>query len=167
MTHHPSANPLREIIIGAAAGVGAAYVMEQFQSLWTRYGDRVGLPTPAQSDEEPATERAANRLAVAASGEGLPSDQRKLGGEAVHYATGAALGAAYGVVASSVRGSTLGSGLPFGLATWYLMDQKLVPELRLGPPPAQTDRNTQVYALVAHLVFGFTADALRRVLGAR
>ena len=41
---------LRELLgrvndIGAAAGVGAAYVMEQFQSLWTRYGDKVGTVT--------------------------------------------------------------------------------------------------------------------------
>ena len=31
-------NPLREVVIGAVAGVGAAFLMNQFQALWAKAG---------------------------------------------------------------------------------------------------------------------------------
>jgi putative membrane protein len=166
--HHGTANPLREIIIGAAAGVGAAYAMDRFQYLWSRYGNRVGLPGGSrQEGVESAPEKVADMAVVAATGERLPAEQREQAGQAVHYATGAALGAAYGVIASSVRGSTLGSGLPFGAAVFFLLDQGLVPRLRLGYPAGRNDKDQKTYELASHLVFGWTLDSLRRVLGAR
>lgn len=166
--HHATANPLREVLIGAAAGVGAAFVMDRFQALWSQYGERVGLPGGSRSQETgDATENTAELVAASTTGERLPVEHREQAGKAVHYATGAALGAAYGVLASSVRGSTLGAGLPFGAAAYFLLDQGLVPKAGLGAKLGPNDRDQQTYVLVSHLVFGFAVDSIRRVLGAR
>ena len=163
---HP--NPLREIIIGAAAGAGAAFVMDQFQTLWSKYGKQLGLPGGArQEGVESAPEQVAQEVAVAATGERLPATEVEAGEKAVHYATGAALGAAYGVLASSVRGATIGAGVPLGAAAYLLLDQKLVPALRLGDTEGQDSEEQKIYSLVSHLVFGVAADSLRRVLGGR
>lgn len=165
MTH---ANPLREIIIGAAAGAGAAFVMDQFQSLWSRYGRQLGLPGGArQEGVESAPESVAQEASLAVRGETLPSGQVEAAGKAVHYATGAALGAAYGVLASSVRGATIGAGVPLGAAAYLLLDQKLAPELQLGDTRGQDSEEQKIYSLASHIVFGVAADALRRVLGGR
>lgn len=164
MPHHPhhTANPLREIIIGAAAGVGAAFVMNQFQSLWGRYAPSDLQPS---GGGDPATVKAAQRVSLAVGRGDLPVERKEDAGEAVHYATGAALGAMYGVLASSVRGADLGGGLPFGAAVYKILDEGVVPQLQLGPPAESTDEKTRLYGLISHLVFGFTADRLRRVLG--
>lgn len=164
--HHGHPNPLREIIIGAAAGAGAAFVMDQFQMIWSKYGEKVGLPGGSrQEGVESAPEKVADMAAVAVTGERLPAEQRKVGEKTVHYATGAALGAAYSVIASSVRGATLGGGLGFGAASYLLLDQKLVPAAGLGYPPGSNDGDDKIYSLISHLVFGFTTYRLRKVLG--
>ena len=165
--HHHTANPLREIIIGAAAGAGAAFVMDQFQTLWSKYGDKLGLPGGArQEGMVSAPEEAAEMAVESVTGERLPSDKLESAGKAVHYATGAVVGAAYGVIASSVRGSTLGGGLPLGAASYLLLDQGLVPQMKLGSAGQEGD-DQKIYALVSHLVFGVATDSFRRMLGAR
>lgn len=165
---HGHANPLREIIIGAAAGVGAAFVMDQFQTLWSRYGQQVGLPGGArQEGVESAPEKVANQVTEAATGERLPAEQRELGEKAVHYAAGASLGAVYGVLASSVRGLSLGHGLGFGTAAYFLLDQGLVPQLKLGYPAGSNTKDQRLYSLVSHLVFGYSTYGIRKLLGGR
>jgi putative membrane protein len=166
--HHHGANPLREVLIGAAAGVGGAFVMDRFQALWSQYGEKIGLPGGArQEGVQSAPEQVADLVAETTTGERLPVEHREQAEKAVHYATGAALGVAYGVLASSVRGSTIGAGLPFGAAAFFLLDQGLVPKAGLGYAPQAQTKDQKTYSLVSHLVFGFTVDALRRVLGAR
>ena len=158
------ANPLREIIVGAAAGAGAAFIMDQFQTLWSKSN------LPGGSRQEgvvSAPEKVGQAVAETVTGETLPSTELEAAGKAVHYATGAALGAAYGVIASSVRGATLGGGLGFGAAAFLLLDQGLVPKARLGYPAGRNDRDQQIYALASHLVFGFSTYSLRKLLGGR
>jgi putative membrane protein len=168
MSHHPTANPLREIVIGAAAGAGAALVMDRFQWLWSKYGSQIGLPGGSRQEHvESAPEDVAETAVMAVTGERLPAEQREAAGKAVHYATGAALGVAYGVLASSVRGSTLGGGLPLGAAAYLLLDQGLVPQLQLGDKAGQDSDDQKIYSLVSHLVFGVATDSFRRLLGAR
>ncbi len=162
------ANPLREIIIGAAAGAGAAFVMDQFQIVWSRYGAQIGLPGGSrQTGVMSAPEEAAEQASLALLDEPLPPAKLEAAGKAMHYATGATLGAFYGVMASSVRGATLGAGIPLGAAAYLLLDQKLVPELRLGDTEGQDSDEQKIYSLASHLVFGVAVDALRRVLGGR
>ena len=167
MTHPHGANPLREIIIGAAAGAGAAFIMDQFQTAWSKYGARVGLPGGSrQEGMVSAPEEVAEGVAVVATGDKLPAEQREAAGKAVHYATGAGLGVAYGGVASSVRGSTLGNGLGFGALTYLALDQGLIPQAGLGAPGGG-DKDDKIYSLVSHLVFGYATYSLRKVLGGR
>jgi uncharacterized membrane protein YagU involved in acid resistance len=166
MSHHGHPNPLREIVIGAAAGAGAAFIMDQFQTVWSKYGQQIGLPGGSrQEGVQSAPEKVAEAAAVVATGERLPAEQREAAGKAVHYATGAALGAAYGVIASSVRGATLGGGLGFGAAAYLLLDQKLVPAAGLGYPPGSNDQGDKIYSLISHLVFGYSTFSLRKLLG--
>ena len=170
MTHHHDhgANPLREILIGAAAGAGAAFIMDQFQSLWSRYGQQVGLPGGSRQEyEESAPEKVANQVAELTTGEQLPAEQRKSGEKAVHYAAGAGLGAVYGVIASSIRGVSLGHGLAFGGAAYLLLDQGLAPMIKLGQPVSRDSNDQKFYSLISHLVFGYSTYSLRKLLGGR
>ena len=157
-------NPLREIVVGAAAGAGAALVMNQFQALWAK----AGLPGASGGDPgDSAPAKAADLVSEPVTGAKVPAERRADAANAVHYATGAALGAAYGVLASSVRGITLGHGVPFGAAAYLLLDERVVPALRLGATKDETPDEQRVYALVSHLVFGFATYRLRRLFGGR
>ena len=158
-------NPLREVVVGALAGVGAAFLMNGFQALWAK----AGLPGAESGGDESggAPAKAADLVAEPVTGAPVPAEARQQAASAVHYATGAALGVAYAVLASSLRGATLGKGVPFGAAVYLALDEGLVPALRLGPPKEETPDKQRVYAVISHLVFGFSTYSLRKLLGGR
>lgn len=153
---------LRAALGGVVAGVVAGAAMNGIQTLWNAArGDTGG------SGEEPATVKAADKAARATTGAPIPGAYRKAADAAVHYGLSAVLGAAYAIAADAAPVVTAGHGGGFGVATWLLIDEALVPALDLGPPPAETPLATHLYAACAHLVFGMTLEAARRALGGR
>ena len=59
---------------------------------------------------------------------------------------------------------TAGAGLPFGTAFWLVADETAVPLLGLAKGPTEYPVSTHVYALASHLVYGLTAELVRRVV---
>ncbi len=82
----------------------------------------------------------------------------------MHYATGAAGGLVYGVAAELAPEITGGVGLPYGAAFWLVVDEGLVPLLGFAKGPTEYPLSAHAYALASHLVFGATADGVRRLL---
>jgi uncharacterized membrane protein YagU involved in acid resistance len=92
----------------------------------------------------------------------LTGREKKIAGPAVHYAVGALVGGLYGAAAERSPSVTSGAGFPFGAAFWLIVDETLVPLLRLSGPPNRYPPSVHLYALASHLVFGGTAELLRR-----
>lgn len=154
----------RTVLIGAGAGLVAAYAMERAQAALSKAheasGDKLG-----PSGDAPATENAADLVTKLASGRPVPEPQKAKAGRLVHYATGATLGVVYATAAASrLRGFTAGFGLLYGLVVSLVLDEGLVPALRLSPPPTETSVTGHMDGLAAHAVFGVTLEATRLAL---
>lgn len=118
-----------------------------------------------ESDDD-ATVKAASTLSEGVFGHELTPDQKKIAGPAVHYAVGAAGGIVYGVAAELAPEITKGAGLPYGTAFWLVVDEGLVPLLGFAKGPGEYPLSAHAYALASHLVFGATAEVVRRLLRA-
>lgn len=143
---------------GAVAGFAAAAVMNGFQSLVTP------LFRPQSGDGPPATEQAADHVALVMTGRGLAEDDRRTAGTAVHYLVGTATGALYGAWAERRPGVTRWQGLGFGLVCATLIDQIAVPLAGLARPPWRYTLRTHLYGYASHLVFGLVTEQVRKLL---
>src|SRR5207249_1958739 len=79
-----------------------------------------------------------------------------------HYAFGAGAGALYAVVAPR-RGRPL-SGVVYSMLIWATSHLKVLPWLRLVPPPSRDDTRRQVVMAVDHVVYGVTLDGMLALL---
>ena len=179
-----SGDPLKGMIAGAAGGLVASWVMNQFQALLSRMTHGVERPHGAQSLQhglprygvarelqerglDSEADNAAIRTAVAVSellfGVELAERKKKeIAGAVVHYAFGVATGGLYGSIAELKPATTAGAGLPFGAAVWLVADEITVPALGLSKPPTEYPLSTHAYSIAAHLVYGLTTEIVRR-----
>lgn len=146
---------------GALGGLAASAVMNGFQSLTAPMFRPSGVGGP------PATEQAANRVALTVSGTRLSAADRKAGGAAVHYIVGTLTGAVYGALAEARPGAARWRGFALGLASATLIDQLAVPLAGLARPPWRYTVRTHLYGYASHLVFGFVTEAVRKALRQR
>lgn len=146
---------LKGALAGAAAGLAASYAMDRFQAAVTALSS-------SRDKGEPATEKAADRVAEAATGHPVTEPDKPLAGQAVHYSLGAALGVAYGVMAEVYPAATAGAGSGFGLAVAAVLDEAVVPAVGLSEAPCNTTPSTHAYTGSSHLVFGVAAELTRR-----
>lgn len=156
---HP--RPFLGLFAGIAAGLVASAAMAAFQSV------AAGPFGQDRSDDDPATVKAADRLAAATTGGRVADEYRAQAGQAVHYLTGAALGGLYGVLTEYAPHAAAGFGSAYGLATSALLDEVAVPAIGLGAAPWDTPAATHAYGAAAHLVFGVTLEGARVLLGGR
>ena len=156
-----TADPLRGAVAGLAAGLVAAAVMSAFQAGVAKLWPEVS------GGGEPATEKAADKVSKATTGEPLPDDHKGPAGELVHYAFGALLGAGYGIAGEGSDALKAGGGTLFGAGAALLFDDLIVPALGLSPAPDETKPATHAYALASHLVFGLVLEGVRRGLRGR
>ena len=153
---NPGPAPWKGAVAGAIAGIAASLAMDLFQrAVSAASGDTSG------SDEEPATDRAADAVAQTATGRPLPEDAKPFGGQLVHYLLGAGLGLAYGVAAEYRPAVTTGEGALFGLGTAAVLDETAVPLVGLGAAPWDTGAGSHLYAVASHLVFGTATELVR------
>jgi len=152
-------SPIARLLAGAAAGlvagVVASFAMDRFQAAVT------ALSASDDGDEEPATAKAADKIAVATVGTEVPPADKPLAGQLVHYALGTGLGLLYGLAAEVRPGVTAGYGTAFGTGTAALLDEAAVPAAGLSDAPWKADAATHLYALASHLVFGVVAELTR------
>lgn len=150
-------------LAGAAAGLLASFVMNQFQTVWSTAEKQIA-PGEGEDDQigDPATVKAADRAARAATGHGLPEGAKQPAGQVVHYTTGAVLGAIYGALAEVFPAITSGFGAAYGTVVNLVLDEGVVPALGLGPSPFETPLKTHAYGAASHSVFGVVLELGRR-----
>ena len=148
----------RGVLLGAAGGFIGSWMMNQSQTLMSKAMKADPKPEEAQ---EPATVRAAEKIARATLELSLRPAQKKAAEPIVHYGFGTLVGALYGGLAAAVPIVTLGAGTLYGAAVWLLADEIAVPALGLSKSPAQYPLPAHLEALGAHLVYGLTTEGVR------
>jgi putative membrane protein len=162
------ADVLKGLVAGVAAGLLSSLVMEQFQFGWNQVSKAIqnaqDEKKPQGRKEDPATVKAAQSISKKVLGKKLASSQKRIAGEAVHYAMGTTSGAIYGILSEASPLTTTGDGLLFGAAVWLLADEVSVPALGFSRSPKKIPFSTHVYALASHLVYGWTTEIVRRAV---
>jgi putative membrane protein len=168
-------NVWKGMLVGLIAGLAASWTMNRFQDVW------IALSPPSNSTKEEnssedgrdsqrdesaddATAKAASAVSEGLFEHELTPAEKRIAGAAVHYAVGGASGIVYGVAAEFLPEVTSGLGFPYGTAFWLVVDEGAVPLLGLSKPPADYPLSTHIYALASHLIFGATAEGVRRLL---
>lgn len=146
----------RGAVAGVIAGAVASFAMDRFQAAASSL-----LPSDGSNDE-PATEKAADAVSAAITGQAVPDAAKPLAGQGVHYVLGIGLGVAYGIAAEFRPSVTASFGAAFGLGTATLLDEAAVPAVGLGDAPWKAPLSTTLYGYASHLVFGRTAEIVRR-----
>ena len=171
---------------GLVGGLAASWVMNQFQAMWSKYTEGIEKAHGAQSlkpsggheaveeirrapqknseEQEDATEKLASAVSEKVFNYQLTKDEKEKAGAAVHYAYGIAMGGLYGAAAEFAPQIGAGAGLPFGAVFWLVADEMVVPLLGLAADPEEYPPSTHAYALCSHLVYGLTAESVRRTL---
>lgn len=176
-------NIWKGLAAGIVGGLAAAAVMNRFQAMLSRQAvgeershgaqslqqgsprQGVGLELRAAGKDEQtddATERLANVVSLKVSGHELTKREKETAGTAFHYAMGATSGALYGAVAEFAPATTACAGLPFGVAVWLVADEGIVPAAGLSKSPSEYPLSIHAYSFASHLVFGLTAEVVRR-----
>lgn len=189
-SNNHNSDVLKGLIAGVVAGVAASWVMNQFQSTWSKIIEGKEEPHGAQSlqegspehgvareleergsdsEEDNAAVRAGTAIAEFVFDAKLTRHEKQIAGAVAHYAMGATSGAVYGIAAEVSPTTTLGFGLPFGAAVWLVADEGIVPALGLSKGPTEYPVSVHAYAFASHLVFGASTEvvrlAIRRALG--
>ena len=144
--------------IGAVGGLAAAALMGSSYKLIAK----ASHATPSSGED--ATEKVANAVVSNVAGHGLRKSQTQAGGQIVHYTFGASMGALYGFLAETLPIATLGAGTLFGTALYIGAHAVTVPALGLAESPLQHRPIQEAPEFGAHLVYGLTLDAMRRLL---
>ncbi|HEX2972137.1 MAG TPA: DUF1440 domain-containing protein [Tepidisphaeraceae bacterium] len=167
---------LKGLAAGGIGGLVAAWIMGQFQSLWSklsqRYKEDPQASSPSQEQRESQQngqdEAATVKTAVAVSEIILHHEptprEKQVAGPLVHYVYGTLIGGAYGMLAETKPVITIGAGTGYGTVAWLLGDEMMVPLLRLSKPPTQYPLSTHIYALASHLVYGLSLEGVRRAV---
>lgn len=106
--------------------------------------------------------KAAGKLAHNVLGRDLSKDEKKEAGPLVHYAFGTLSGAVYGLLGEYLPLARIGFGTAFGAALFLLADELAVPALGLSGKATEAPLPSHLYALSSHLVYGASAEAVRR-----
>jgi hypothetical protein len=163
---------------GVAGGIAGAWVMNRTHRLFDIAKHEAGLhhagdhlsafhsagPRKEAGSEEPATSKAAAVLGAVLLDRRLTSHQRKAGGLLLHYAFSATAGAFYSALTGQRARFSAWRGIVAGAAIWALADEILVPVSGLARPPRRYPLSKHLQALVNHLFFGLTVEAVRALV---
>lgn len=167
-------SPLKGALAGLLGGLAASWIMTQFQSavpaetfkeLLGETDEEQDRPSEADESEEsgePATVEAAEAVSEGVLDHELTDEEKAWAGPAVHYTHGSLSAAFYGALAEHEPVITMGAGLPFGTVLWLVADEGAVPALGLAKAPWTHPPSTHVYSLASHLVYGLSAEIVRR-----
>jgi hypothetical protein len=156
---------------GLAGGLAGAWVMNQFQTVWSRIADGAapqssggrhdGRDWQERNEDENANEALANRFAETAIDRDLTKSELAIAAPAVHYGFGAAMGAVYGAITERSSRKPPLTGAAWGAALWAVADEIAVPMFHLSKPGTDYPAEVHVQALAAHLVYGVTAELVQ------
>ncbi len=159
-------NVLKGLAAGLISGLVATWVMTQFQTGISQIVEAVSEDKEKKNDEdgENATVKTAEAISKNVFDHKLKKSEKEQAGNAVHYGFGTTVGAVYGMTAEFVPLTTIGSGLPFGAALFLGADEVAVPAFGLSDAPTEIPLSTHAFGLASHLVYGLTAEFVRRTV---
>lgn len=157
-------------IAGMIGGLIASWSMNQFQAGVSKvkeaWQNSARQPVPRHSSnasgDEPATALLARRISRAVLGRDLSEREMNVAEPLVHYAYGTLAGGLYGIMAELTTIARTGAGTGYGTALWVGGDEIAVPKLQLSKPAAAYAPRVHAQALASHLVYGLSAEAVRR-----
>lgn len=182
---------LKGVAAGMAGGLIASWAMNQFQSASSSAAGKLvslyraspggdssgngGPPRPPQGEQgkrasdsedagEPATVKTAEAVSRRVFRHDLKEREKQVAGPAVHYGYGTAMGGLYGGLVEAFPAAGMGFGTAYGAALWLGGDEIAVPALGLGKAPQKISLSEHAGALAAHLVYGMTTEAVRRLV---
>jgi putative membrane protein len=165
---------VKGVFAGIIGGLAGAWAMNEFQSVsqtvskaWKQsanQGDKSHQQggDSQDSQEDDATMKTADRLAMIFTHQHLNKKQKKKAGPLVHFAYGALLGAVYGAISETAPMVTKGFGTAYGTAVWVGGDEIGVPAFGLSKPPTEYPLSVHANSLVSHVVYGASLDLVRR-----
>jgi putative membrane protein len=162
------------VLAGLVGDLIGTIVMTEFQNAWNKASqsmknDRAkdseqNQQTQGEPEKENATMIAAGKIARL-TGHQRSHQQKKKLGPVVHYSFGTLQGGIYGVV-TEVNGNSRAflPGLLFGSALFVAADEVAMPALGFSGKPTDYPLSSHLYGLASHLVYGVTAEMVRRGL---
>jgi putative membrane protein len=160
-------NVLKGLAAGLIGGLAATWVMTQFQNGVSQIAEATSDKENKKKKEESgenATVKTAKAISENVFDHKLKKSEKEQAGNAVHYGFGTTVGAVYGMTAEFVPITTIGSGLPFGAVLFLGADEVAVPAFGLSESPTEIPLSTHAYGFASHLVYGMTAEFVRRTV---
>jgi len=136
-------NPINNILIGAAAGAAATWLMDQITT-------KMYEAQPQEITDRENEARGGQTAYEIASKKIFHTEKF---GNAIHWAVGISAGVLYGALRNRAP-FRYGSGVVFGIAFWLLMDELATTALGLTPPPQKFPWQTHARGLAGHAVLG-------------
>jgi putative membrane protein len=159
-------------VAGIIGGLVATYAMSEFQGWWTREvrgeqaqssgGDHDARDWQELEEGTNANELAAQTAARATIGRRLDREELSVAAPAVHYTFGAMVGGFYGALAENAPSVRALSGAAYGTAVWAAADEIAMPMLGLSERTDEQPFERHLHSFAAHIVFGVTAELVRR-----
>ena len=170
---------LSGIVAGVAGGLLASWVMNEFmENAGPKITEAIegengrkrnggGRSQKNGAPKEDATMKTADAVvATVTGGRHLSFEEKQKGGPIVHYAFGALMGGLYGALAEYSPRARAGFGTAFAGALFAGADLVAVPALHLSSSSADAPVSTLATPFAAHLVYGVTTEATRRLVRA-
>jgi uncharacterized membrane protein YagU involved in acid resistance len=163
-------NLWKGILAGMVGGLVAAWVMTEFQSVLS--GTAKTLPTGRLADEFEARQKeemksttdTADQVSIFVRGKKLTKSEKEKAAPVIHYAFGALMGGIYGATVEMKPEVKTMSGIRYGTALFVGADRIVLPALGLSKPPASFPFSHRAYGFASHLVYGTTAELVRRIV---
>lgn len=158
---------IKGLAAGLIGGLIGTIVMTQYQSVVTQIGKAASGNNKKEEKKEEgdnATVKTAKAISENVLDHKLQKSEKEQAGNAVHYVFGTTVGALYGAATELIPASATGYGLPFGTALFIGADEVAVPALGLSEPPTEIPMSTHAYGLSSHLIYGLTAEFVRRAV---
>jgi uncharacterized protein DUF1440 len=154
------------LLAGFAGGVAGAWAMRGFSTVWRKLGGPSSAPpgTPYSSQEWDSSGGAAELAARLLLKRNLSLQEKLFGAAAVHYGVGGLVAAGYAVAGETYPPLRAGSGAAFGIVFWLLGDEFAMPWLGLNAKPHDYSVLMHLNSLGEHVVYGMTAELVRRAL---
>ncbi len=149
-----SLTPTHHLVKGAIAGLIGGLVATAAKTAAEK------LYPPRTHGEPDPTRVAAQKLGAGV----LPTTEKKVASESIHWAFGALTGAAYGVMAELYPAVTAKNGVTFGMALMAFAHEGALPALGLSAPPAEQEPREQRSEMVTHVVYGVVTETVRAIV---
>ncbi|HEY7098998.1 MAG TPA: DUF6789 family protein [Terriglobales bacterium] len=166
-------------VAGLAGGLAGTIAMTIFQKSWAATAKKLAEQNNGQQpnrnarggesrdESEDSTVKVAAKIASFA-GTPLTTEQKKMGGSAVHYGFGATMGLLFGSLREIApyqawRYPAL-TGICFGTLVFLGADEIAVPSLNLSEKPSQKSASEHAYELAGHVIFGLTLGYITRAV---